>query len=449
MVTFSKLEKKGNLGNQLFQIAATIGIAKSNQHGYCFPNWSFQPYFKTVLPAFENLKYERLQENKFHYEPVLLGNKDYDVEGWFQSEKYFDLHLTKKHFQFKIAEVEKIKSKYFDLFSKPVLFISIRRGDFVDHKDYFQLPISYYLNALHAHFPDWKNYHLFVTSDDIAYCKFHFSSLQNVFFGIDASAIEQLLIASLSKDFIISNSTFSWWCAWFGESNAGKIIRPQSNFTPQKNKVSSDKDYFPERWIAYHHLDKKINCQDVIFCQKTSNDTIENYVNNYFSFDNNNSILVSELRADDLILKNKRLLVLADYIIPPFALYDALFSSQNSNKSFCYNLKGKLLKSSKFFDFERFSRFWDYGVFTKILSENITVNKNKIVFLIFSNSELRDQEVLKLSSSIFKNKNLEIRSTLAGTIETFAFRFFIVQTSDFCKRKIKKEIKNFIKKYTN
>ena len=45
MVVFSLLEKKGNLGNQLFQIASTIGIAKKNKTPFAFPNWKYADYF--------------------------------------------------------------------------------------------------------------------------------------------------------------------------------------------------------------------------------------------------------------------------------------------------------------------------------------------------------------------------------------------------------------------
>ena len=37
MITFSLLGKYGRLGNQMFQYAAIIGIAKHNNYDYCFP----------------------------------------------------------------------------------------------------------------------------------------------------------------------------------------------------------------------------------------------------------------------------------------------------------------------------------------------------------------------------------------------------------------------------
>ena len=37
MVTFANLGRYGRLGNQMFQIASTIGIAKANGYEYAFP----------------------------------------------------------------------------------------------------------------------------------------------------------------------------------------------------------------------------------------------------------------------------------------------------------------------------------------------------------------------------------------------------------------------------
>ena len=39
MVTFAQLGRYGRLGNQMFQVASTIGIAKANGYDYVFPEW--------------------------------------------------------------------------------------------------------------------------------------------------------------------------------------------------------------------------------------------------------------------------------------------------------------------------------------------------------------------------------------------------------------------------
>lgn len=252
MITFSKLGKKGNLGNQLFQIASTIGIADKYGHEYFFPNWEDSKYFENPLRVSNpDESFQLINEKSFHYYDWDLGLENYDLSGWLQSEKYFNVDKTKKAFQF--AEFSKdLYSKYNFLFEKKTILISVRRGDFVNHPFYFQLSYSFYFKALIENFPDWKDRNLIFTSDDLEYCKYHFSFLENSFFLDDLTAIEQLALGSRCDDFIISNSTFSWWIAWLGEKKESKIIRPIKNFRGEFAKQNNDCDYFPERWISFN-----------------------------------------------------------------------------------------------------------------------------------------------------------------------------------------------------
>ena len=111
MITFSKLEKKGHLGNQLFQIASTIGIAVENNHDFCFPKWSHNWFFKNKLPVVTHQECINYKEEQFHYEPIKLDPENYDLEGWFQSEKYFDKKLAKHYFEFKVDLIQKLKNR--------------------------------------------------------------------------------------------------------------------------------------------------------------------------------------------------------------------------------------------------------------------------------------------------------------------------------------------------
>ena len=225
MIIFSQLEKKGNLGNQLFQIASTIGIAKKNFASFAFPNWKYAHYFENKLPEISNDKFVVLTEKHFYFHDWELNpNENFDLDGWMQTEKYFDKSITNYYFKFKTDFIENLKLKHQVLFEKKTILISIRRGDFIGHKDYFQLPVLYYILSLNHEFPNWRNCNLLFTSDDIGYCKIHFSFLENAFFAENLSGIEQLCLGSLCDDFIISNSTFSWWIAYLGEKNFLKLF---------------------------------------------------------------------------------------------------------------------------------------------------------------------------------------------------------------------------------
>jgi len=80
MITFSKLEKKGHLGNQLFQIASTIGIAKSNGQEFGFPKWSYNFYFQNELPVEKLENFEVYKEETFHFTAKKFDHKNLNLD---------------------------------------------------------------------------------------------------------------------------------------------------------------------------------------------------------------------------------------------------------------------------------------------------------------------------------------------------------------------------------
>lgn len=258
MLVFSQLEKKGNLGNQLFQIASTIGIAKKNGHSFQFPIWTYSHFFENPIPMGEvDASFKRIKYEEFEYCDKKIGLGNYDIDGWLQTEKYFDAPTTRDYFTFKGHLKDDLFKKYKFLFAKETILISVRRGDFVNNPKFYQLGYKYYFAAILKFFPKWKEYNLIFISDDINYCKTHFESLDNTFFLDGVSPMEQLILGSGCNHFVISNSTFSWWVAWLGESQLSKVIRPIRNFSSQY-KLENDKDYYPERWTIFNHLNSRI-----------------------------------------------------------------------------------------------------------------------------------------------------------------------------------------------
>jgi Glycosyl transferase family 11 len=256
MITYSNLGKKGNLGNQLFQIASTIGIADKNQQDYCFPFWEYSNYFDFQFnKCLANDNWTSVRERQFNYHNWDVSNGNFDLNGWLQSERYFSNVNIKNIFHFKSDFEKNLLEKYHYLFSKKTILVTVRRGDFVNNPNYFQLSYKFYLTALLHQFNNLQEYNIIFTSDSITYCKKHFSFLPNVFFLENLKPIEQLCLGSKFDHYIISNSTFSWWMAWLGEKDKTKIIRPKQIFDGEYSKKNDESDYFPKRWIVHDEND--------------------------------------------------------------------------------------------------------------------------------------------------------------------------------------------------
>lgn len=241
-VTFSKLGEFGRLGNQLFQIASTIGIAKHNHHDYVFPDWKYSKYFNKQLPLRNNWKAEIVKERSFDYNQIDLSTKGYDLQGYFQSEKYW-AHCKEdvlEYFQFtnelKNSTHEKNKFVPFNNVA-----VHVRRGDYLNLSDYHtNLSMEYYEKAM----SNFSNKRFIIFSDDMAFCSRYFTG--DKFLFANGSEIEDLYLMSMCESHIIANSSFSWWGAYLAES---KIVYAPRDWFAHKNSHINTGDLYCKNWI--------------------------------------------------------------------------------------------------------------------------------------------------------------------------------------------------------
>lgn len=260
MVVFTDFSK-GRLGNQLFFVASTIGIAIKNKTTYEFTSQmghsgiNYQGMFKNSLPIVDIIPQKKLHQEKFSYYDVVLDNND-DVEimGYFQSEKFFS-HcepLIRSQFEFKDELVSEVINKYPTI--KDSLSIHIRRGDYVNQPNHHPVsPISYYENILNTIGDNYNN--IFVFSDDIEWVKEKFIGEKYVFpsFENDCDTMSFILM-SCAKDNVICNSTYSWWAAWLNKNETKKVYSPTHKewFGLSYNNLDT-KDLIPDNWIKIEY----------------------------------------------------------------------------------------------------------------------------------------------------------------------------------------------------
>jgi hypothetical protein len=265
MIGFNHLGKFGQLGNQMFQYAATKGIAKKICADFIIPNHKevtidslgnrlrieLFDAFKLNLTNYGVLdipseKY--IQETTFEFDEKFFKLNpliDVSILGFFQTEKYF------KHIEDEIRSDFTFQEKYvkdcFDIlknFNNPIA-LHIRRGDFlINSANHANISLEYYKTALKKF---ENNRQVIIFSDDPNWCKEQDIFSDDRFLVSEGNGpYHDLYLMTKCSDFIIANSTFSWWGAWL--ANTGTVIAPSIWFGPNNvNKNTSD--LYCDGWI--------------------------------------------------------------------------------------------------------------------------------------------------------------------------------------------------------
>jgi hypothetical protein len=247
MITYSNLGKYGRLGNQLFQIASTIGIAKKNNLDYGFFDWEYNEFLKNKLPNFQGEIQKKVVYDNFSFHDIIL-DENTDLFGYLQSYKFFN--------NVEINEIFELKNIYTEILNKydfeNSVSIHVRRTDYLSNFHiYEKLTLIYYKKALdYLNSLNMKISKIYIFSDDIEWCKVNFNFLENKIFVQDNIDIIDLFLMSRCENNIICNSTFSWWAAFLNKNKSKKIICPKLWYVKNneiKNFVYDD--LIPMDWI--------------------------------------------------------------------------------------------------------------------------------------------------------------------------------------------------------
>jgi GT2 family glycosyltransferase len=255
---------KGGIGNQLFQQAFAISL--SRRLGYSLRTdlsfYANDPYgnksvahrlfpeiSETSISALTGSGHYMLDESSVKSLAEVAAfpadAKTVVLNGYWQGEQYFDRTSIEGIYSPLCAYGEKNAAP--DLIrrlqsSTNSLALHIRRGDYA-HMGLCKP--SYYIAALEFLKKRYADSTVYLFSDEPNFSKHLLTSAGYGFECINGKdALVDLYLMSLCKHFVISNSTFSWWAAYFGEPQQGLVICPKEWVT-----IDSSRSPCPARWI--------------------------------------------------------------------------------------------------------------------------------------------------------------------------------------------------------
>jgi hypothetical protein len=244
---------QGGLGNQMFQIATTVALAKRNNDEACFnfdycstplqgnPSNKYKDELFSKICNRNDVRFSSLyNEPKFSYTEIPY-QENLLLRGYFQSPKYF------LDFEKEIKELFTLPKNIWFPFKKNITNLTsvhVRRGDYIKLQNYHNLcPKEYYLKAMEM----MGDVDFIFVSDDMNWVKENFKG-DNIFYSDSSEELLDLTLMSICDNNIISNSSFSWWGAFLNDNPNKKVIAPSNWFGPEGPKDTQD--IYPTEWIT-------------------------------------------------------------------------------------------------------------------------------------------------------------------------------------------------------
>lgn len=193
------------------------------------------------------------EKHSCHFDPAILelGANAY-LEGWWQSYKYFESvsDIIRKDFTLKNKLPINIENLKEVIEKENSLCIHVRRGDYVGNSHHEVVNKEYYDKGIEIIKSLTNIDKIYVFSDDIKWCeenlKFPYPTM---FVGKEYTGEKDeghMILMKSCKNFIIPNSSFSWWGAWLSDYKDKVVIVPKQWF---RDASINSEDLIPSGWI--------------------------------------------------------------------------------------------------------------------------------------------------------------------------------------------------------
>ena len=252
----------GGLGNQLFQIAATIAYSLKHDISYQFKqsaNLGKRPtYWTNFLHKIKNLT-EHLDTGGF----ITINEDSYTfstavssvvLDDYFQSPRFFNDYRAQILETFDIETHRRAVQQKYNVVESSIS-IHFRRGDYKQLLGCHPiLPDDYYAESIYyilTQDSSITNIYYYCEDEDAADIEGIITEFKTLFEGLSWSRMkadadwEEMVCMSCSRHHVIANSSFSWWGAYLSTDNI--VCYPAVWFGPLIQKDVSA--MFPPEWI--------------------------------------------------------------------------------------------------------------------------------------------------------------------------------------------------------
>lgn len=249
MITIKLL---GGMCNQMFQRAYGLAL-ESRGYRVAFDRSALVEgtHREYSLDVFGNLSFGPstgpiVDECGLQFKPGLLRPPDGStMVGYWQSEKYFaDISAyVRSTFHFRHFPCV---ARHRRMLSESGIFVHMRRQDYVGMQHFHGMPsLDYYTSSVEYIRSTTGARNVFVFSDDHQWCKENFPKDYVVI--EDTNKYEDLNLMASCKHAVLANSSFSWWGAWLGDMQPGRVVVAPARWFADPTMY--DVDIVPERWL--------------------------------------------------------------------------------------------------------------------------------------------------------------------------------------------------------
>jgi len=202
---------------------------------------------------FKNPKMFVETDKNFEPEVLELPNDRY-LQGYFQSERYFrDVRYDiLKEFTVRAPMDQRNKEMASKISATRSICMHVRRGDYFSNEVCQKVHgvdlTDYYRQAIEQMKERVDDCHFFLFSDEPEWVRDNLD-LKDVSTVVDINSPgdpeQDLRLMSGCENFIIANSSFSWWGAWLSQNTDKVVIAPRRWFLDDRDV----RDRCPEEWI--------------------------------------------------------------------------------------------------------------------------------------------------------------------------------------------------------